>query len=40
MAVISGLDGFAGLSPTVKDWSCCQQLKVGRRFLAGVEGLL
>ena len=37
MAVIAGLDGFAGLSPMVEDQSCCQQLKVVSRFLASMK---
>lgn len=37
MAVIAGSDGFAGLSLMVEDWSCCQQLKVVRRFQASVK---
>lgn len=37
MAVIAGLDGFAGLSPMAQDQSCCQQLKVVSRFLASVK---
>lgn len=37
MAVIAGLDGFAGLSPLVEDQSCCQQLKVVSRFLASAK---
>lgn len=37
MAVIAGLDAFAGLSPMVEEQSCCQQLKVVRRLLASVK---
>lgn len=37
MAVILGLEGFAEPTPMEEDWSCCQPVKLGSRFLASVK---